>query len=492
VDVPDNPNLLVFLTDEQRYDTLACYGNDQLQMPNLNALAAESCVIDAAYCTQPVCTPARGSYLTGLYPHAHGAWFNNIPLDADAACLPEFLPPDYVTGYYGKWHLGDEIFAQHGFQAWRSVESTWINYNKHFSEGRDQGAKSTYHHYLRRRGYKPDADDGASFSRDLTTKLPERDGKPAYLATEAARFIREHRREPFALYVSFLEPHMPFYGPRDDQYDPAEVPLPANFDAVPGESDPLRTRLGYLRFLHEGFERYDLSKEMGWRQLVASYWGLCSLIDTHIGRVLATLDACDLMDNTIVVFTSDHGDMMASHRLLGKGVMYQESVRVPMLIRLPGQRTQRRVTGPFSQIDLVPTLLDLMGQPVPEVHGVSRRALVETGGRLDEDAFVIWNARPPSPDRVYPPYVVEAAGSAARAAEAYGDDVRTVVTPDGWRFTYSPAGDHALFNLQDDPGERVNLARQPGYRSLMKELTGRIREWQARVADPKTVSEALI
>jgi arylsulfatase A-like enzyme len=325
----------------------------------------------------------------------------------------------------------------------------------------------------------------------LTTKLPERDGKAAYLAREASQFIREHRHEPFALYVSFLEPHMPFYGPRDDQYDPDKVPLPANFDAVPGENDPLRERLGYLRFLHEGFERYDLSGELGWRQLIASYWGLCSLIDTHIGRVLATLDECGLMDNTIVVFTSDHGDMMGSHRLLGKGVMYQESVRVPLLIRLPGQKTQRRIQGPFSQIDLVATILDLMGQSVPVTHGVSRRELVETGGVLDEDVFILWNSRPPSPDRVYPPYILEAAGSASRARAAYADDVRTVVTPDGWRFTYSPIGDHALFNLQDDPGERANLAHRPEYQSLMNDLMSRIREWQTRVDDPNRIPSVI-
>lgn len=480
------PNLLVILTDEQRYDTLACYGNDRLQMPNLNALAAQSCVIDEAYCTQPVCTPARGSYMTGLYPHAHGAWFNNIPLDADAACLPEYLPGDYAAAYHGKWHLGDEIFAQHGFEDWRSVESTWINYNKHFSEGRDPQTKSTYHHFLRSRGYKPDTDDGRSFSRDLTTKLPERDGKVAYLAMEANRFIRTHQDEPFALYVSFLEPHMPFYGPRDDQYDPETVVLPPDFDAIPGEDDPLRARLGYLRYRYEGFERYDLSTEMGWRQMIAAYWGLCSLVDTHVGTILATLEACGLMDDTIIVFTSDHGDMMGSHRLMGKGVMYQPSVRVPLLVRLPGQTTQRRVTGPFSQIDLMPTLLDLMGQPVPEgLHGRSRRDLVETGGRMDEDVLIQWNCRQPAPDRVYPPYIVDVAGSSERAAAAFGDEVRTLVTPEGWRFTFSPAGDHALFNLRDDPGERVNLARRPEHAALIEDLTGRMRAQQARIGDTK-------
>ncbi len=484
------PNLVFIATDEQRFDTLACYGNGQIEMPALNALAADSCVIEEAYCTQPVCTPARGSYLTGLYPHAHGAWTNNLPLNAGAGCLPEMLSDEagYTTAYFGKWHLGDEIFAQHGFEAWRSVESTWINYNKHFSAGRDRSATSTYHQFLRSQGFKPDTDQGTNFSRELTTHLPERCGKPAYLADEAIAFIRAQQQRPFVLYTSFLEPHMPFSGPRDNQYDPQEVPLPTNFDAIPGESDPLQVRLAYLRYKYQGFERYDLSTEMGWRQLIAAYWGLCSLIDTHIGRILQTLEACGLMDETIIVFTSDHGDMMGSHRLIGKSVMYQESVRVPLLVRMPGQRTQRHVTGPFSQIDLTPTLLDLMGQPIPEgLHGVSRREVLESGGRIDEDVFLAWHCHPASADGDFPDYAREAAGSRKRAAAATSDPVRTIITPDGWRFTHSPAGDHALHHLPTDPGERQNLAQKPEMRDLIAELRARIRAWQNRVDDPMTI-----
>jgi arylsulfatase A-like enzyme len=484
------PNLLFIATDEQRFDTLACYGNTRIEMPNLNRLAAESCVVEEAYCTQPVCTPARGSYLTGLYPHAHGAWNNNIALNADARCLPELLAPEagYATAYYGKWHLGDEIFAQHGFEQWRSVESTWINYNKHFSPGRDRTARSTYHAYLRDRGFKPDVDGGTSFSRDLTTHLPERHGKPAYLADEAISYIREHRHQPFVLYTSFLEPHMPFYGPRDNQYDPMEVPLPDNFDAIPGPDDPLALRLSYLRYLHEGFERYDLSTEMGWRQLIAAYWGLCSLIDTHAGRILDALDECGLRDETIVVFTSDHGDMMGSHHLLAKGVMYQESARVPLLIRLPGQREQRRVSGPFSQIDLTPTLLDLMGQSRPEgLHGTSRRGPVESGGALDEDVFITWHCPQVVADCAGPGYALDAAGSCERIAAALSDQVRTLVTPDGWRFTHSPSGDHALHYLPDDPGERHNLAHDPERAPLLDDLRARMRRRQERVGEPVTL-----
>ncbi len=111
------PNILFLYTDEQRADTLACYGNKHNLMPNVDRLAAQSTVFDRAYCTNPVCTPSRGSILTGLYAHAHGAHDNNTFIDRDAKCLPEHLPAGaYATGYFGKWHLGDEIFPQHGLR----------------------------------------------------------------------------------------------------------------------------------------------------------------------------------------------------------------------------------------------------------------------------------------------------------------------------------------------------------------------------------------
>ena len=244
-----------------------------------------------------------------------------------------------------------------------------------------------------------------------------------------------------------------------------------------------RQRLHYVRWFHEGFERYDLSTEMGWRQMRAAYWGLCSLVDTHIGTILDTLAECGLFDDTIIVFTSDHGDMMGSHRLFGKGVMYQESVRVPLLIHLPGQMAPRHITGPFSQIDLVPTLLDLMGQPVPDgLHGASRADTVQQGGQFHDDVFIQWNSAA-APLRDYPGYMLDVAGSAERIYAVQHDDTRTIVTPDGWRFTYSPFGDHALFNLAMDREERHNLAQSPDHKMLIQALLARIAAWQERVFD---------
>jgi len=478
------PNLLFLFTDEQRADTMAAYGNRRIQTPNLNRLAAESVVFERAYVTQPVCTPSRASLMTGLYPHTCGCTANNVPLPADACCLPELLPAGhYATAYYGKWHLGDELFAQHGFDDWRSIEDI---YNQHFSPGRDRSKRSDYHHWLLAQGLAPA--NGERFGRGEAARLPERLSKPAYLAQEACRFIREHRRHPFVLYVNFLEPHMPFFGPRDDQHHPDDVLLPPNFEATPTADQPLAARLSCRVQYENGHSGLPLKTEADWRRMIANYWGLCSLVDTYVGRILAALEECGLDHNTIVVYTSDHGDMMGSHRLLAKCLMFEEAVRVPLLLRLPGAGGAR-IAPPVSQVDLVPTLLDLMGCPVPQgLDGASLRPLIEGDGPPPQDVFVEWNGRNASAldgalrGGELPDYLSSLA-TYEEAAEAAEDPVRTVVTPGGWKLNWSRRGDHELYNLREDPGETQNLAADPAARPRMRELAARIRRWQQRTGD---------
>jgi len=476
-------NLLFLYTDEQAFNTLAAYGNDRIAMPNLNRLAAESAVFEQAYVTQPVCTPSRSSLLTGLYPHANGCTQNNVALPAAVPCLPEMIAPGaYATGHFGKWHLGDELFAQHGFEEWVSVED---GYNAYFSEGRDHTVRSSYHRFLTSRGLAPKK--GNRFGRQEAARLPESLGKPAFLAAEASRFIQAHRDHPFLLYVNFLEPHMPFTGPRDSQYPPDAIPLPATFTHVLGPDQPLKARLLREHYRRNGFGGQPLETESDWRALIARYWGLCSLIDTHIGRILDTLDACGLRDTTLVVFTSDHGDMMGAHRLLAKCVMFQEAVRVPLLVRLPGVIRPGPIPGPASQVDLLPTLLDFLDRPAPDsLQGKSLRPRMEHPALTEpEDVFIEWNG--PNNglgDTVgsvqMPDWMAAEAGPAAVQA-AVTDPVRTIVTPDGWKFTCSPAGEHELYDLAEDPGETRN--RFSECRPLARQLLTRLLAWQERTGD---------
>ncbi|MBN1641061.1 MAG: sulfatase-like hydrolase/transferase [Anaerolineae bacterium] len=479
-----SPNLLFIFTDEQRYDTMAAYGNRAIETPALNRLAAQSVVFERAYVTQSVCTPSRSSILTGLYPHTNGCTENNIPLPADVPCLPEMLAPGaYATAYHGKWHLGDEVFAQHGFEEWRSIEDGYAPY---YGAGRDRDQRSTYHHWLIAQGCTPR--NGASFGRGEAARLPEALGKPAYLAQEASRYIREHQHEPFVLYVNFLEPHMPFYGPRDDQYDPAQIPLPPNFEARPTDRQPLKARLFERAYYQRGHSGLPLQTEADWRRMIANYWGLCSLVDTHVGAILDTLADCGLEENTIVVYTSDHGDMMGSHRLIAKCVAFEEAVRVPLLVRLPGQRSAVRVPQPVSQIDLAPTLLDLMGQPIPDgLQGASLRPAIDgQPDRAPHDVFIEWNGHNNGLGdvigQVSVPEEMRDLAPMDDIVSAITDPVRTVITPDGWKFNCSTRGEHELYYLHDDPLELVNRAG-PDMAPRMAALADRIRAWQARTGD---------
>jgi len=450
------PNLLFIWTDEQRADTMAAYGNTRIHAPSLNKLADESVVFQKAYVTQPVCTPNRSAVMTGLWPHTSGCTENNIPLPKDIRCLPELLnDPDYRTAYMGKWHLGDEIFAQHGFEEWVSIEDGYTNY---YSRGRDRNKRSDYHHFLIDKGYNPDR--GTKFSRAFAARRPIEHCKPSFLEMKACEFLRRHRSEPFILYINFLEPHMPFFGPLDNEHNPDDVDLPANF------SDPLEDNepLCYRRKREQCIKKYG-ADEKDIRSLIARYWGLVTQVDRSVGAILRTLETLGLAENTIVVYTSDHGDMMGSHHMVEKGVMYEEATRIPWLIRAPRMKGKGRlIKNCVSQIDMVPTLLELL--TTKSTDSLPGQSLVPrfTGGKVGQrDVFIEWN-----------PY------SKKRLEHLY---TRTIISPDGWKLCLSDVDKCQLFNLKEDPGETTNLFDSGKHADVIARLSKKIRHWQETVRD---------
>ncbi len=471
------PNLLVLWTDQQRFDTLAAYGNAAVRTPNLNRLAETSAVFERAYVSQPVCTPSRSTVLTGLWPHQNGCVRNNIPLRPDTKTLPELLDDaDYATGYFGKWHLGDEIFAQHGFQEWAATEY----YEAYYSEGRDKTAKPAYYHWLKDRGYKPDAYD--RFGRQYCTTLPEAHCKPSFLAAKATDFLRRHKDRPFILHVNYLEPHNPFNGPLNELHDPASIEPPANvFDDL-GETAPL----WYRHKSEGGKEGWRAEDAKKCRDLMRIYWGMVAQVDRSVGTILGELERLGRAEDTIVVFTSDHGEMLGAHALGGKGVSFEESVRVPLLVRAPGLRKGRRVARPVSNIDLVPTLLDLMGSKAG--RGLPGQSLVPAlrGEAPGEDpVFVEWNARTKPPKDKYLESPLASKDELRRAAMS---NFRMVVAPDGWKLCLFDADRPQLYHLARDPGETTNLAARPEHRDLVRRLTARLARWQEATGDTVAVT----
>ncbi len=464
------PNLLLIWTDEQRPDTLSAYGNTQTRTPNLDRLASVSTVFDHCICCSPVCTPSRGSILSGRWPHQHGALQNNIPLNPDCNTLAEYLGDDTRSSYLGKWHLGDEIYAQHGWQDWISFEDDYI---RHYTAGRDRSDRSDYHHYLRETGFPCDAhgEFGPFFSREYTASLGEPHTKAAWLGRRAADEIlaRTTSDTPWAMSINFLEPHMPFFGPLNHHYNPDELEVPPIFNRIP--EGPLPA--SYLNHCYEhaekGYDGQDVTTEAGWRRLMANYYGLVEMIDNTVGTILQALEESGQAENTLIVFTSDHGEMMGSHRMLGKGVLYQQSIEVPLMIHLPGQTDSRRVSGTFSHIDLLPTLLDLMGKEVPaDLPGSSRSDLCHTGGSLEEDVFLFWHAQRPE-----------------RTDSIKGQQWRGIVSPEGWKYAVTPGEEIGLlFQLKEDPWEQQNRFLDPDLSALRQDLHRRLTEWMEQEQDP--------
>lgn len=452
------PNILLIWTDEQRADTMRCYGNSFVHAPHLNRLAEESLVFEHAYCTQPICTPSRASILTGLYPHAHGCVANNTPLSTSHATLAE-MAGRYACSYFGKWHLGDEIIAQRGFTNWLSIEDGI--YRPYFSNPEYHSHFSDYHHYLYDLGYFPDtkAKDGAMvFSRRATALLPAEHTKAGFLGRKAAEFIANRPGEaPWLLSVSFLEPHMPFFGPYNDRYDPDTIPTGPAFALPPDAHASARKRDKAAQFREQGFEGRPLQSERDWRRMRANYYGLVSLVDEAVGRILAALECSGQAENTIVIFTSDHGEMMGDHACLAKSLTYEESIRVPLLVRVPGERG-RTLPGRVSQIDLAPTILDFMGQRAPaQLQGKSLRPVMRGEATLaGNDVFVEWNN---------------------------GEAWRTIVSREGWKLNLCATDRSEYYDLNTDPHELDNRYTDPSCRSQVELLTARIRAWQAETGD---------
>ncbi len=470
------PNLLYIFTDQQRADTLACYGNRQIETPALNGLAEDSFVFENAYVSQPVCSPARATMLTGLWPHTAGVPSCNVPLAADVPTIAEMLPGDYDTAFMGKWHLGDEIFPQHGFRTWVGTED---QYRRGYSESERLAEVSDYHHFLADNGHAPDMEllGQEVFSRHYAASLPEECTKAWYLGERASEYIRRQGDDPFALCVSYLEPHPPHTGPLNDYYDPDSLPAGPAFMRQPPFDAPLLVRLMAAFYMQSENYGLDLRTEAGWRALMARYWGNITLVDRSVGKILKALEESGKADDTIVVFTSDHGELMGDHGILGKTLMYEESIKVPMLLRAPMvEQAPRRVGGRFSHIDLVPTLLELLGiEERAGLQGRSRVPVLQGHENLDnDDVFIEWSGADGH---------ARAGLGEAEPNQSMVHPYRTIVTSDGWKLNLYGKGQGELYELNSDPYEMENLYHRSEQAGRVSDLAERIRDWQEETED---------
>ena len=463
------PNLIVFLTDQQRADTIVCDENGRIHTPNLRKLASGSVIFERAYVTQPLCVPSRASLLTGMWPHQTGCTKNGIFLDPRFRTFAELISDDnYHPAYIGKWQLGDEAKRQRGFRDWISTEGV-----------------SDYSRFLGSRGYTPDKPDG-SFSERLVSQLPLDISKPRFLEGHACEFIEKHRRDPFVLFVSFVEPHSPYNGPLNLEHALEDIELDATALAPANDNIPLRYKL--MREWQQAEAILDRKRLPSlyffgitpeeYRAMKQRYLGLVTMVDQSIGGILSCLEQAALLDETIVVHTSDHGDMLGAHHLFGKEVMFEEAVCVPYLVRLPSQRQSLSIAHPVSHIDFLPTLLNLLGEPKPDqCAGKSLVSLLHGETMLPETIFMEW-----SPNRVK---VMKGTKLAPRRTikRAMNESTRALISPEGWKLCLRDQDLNELYNLQTDPIEAHNLYYQDDYRAIIERATPDILSWQQATGD---------
>lgn len=483
------PNVIVILSDQQRADTLRCYGNDWMQTPGLNSLASRSFVFDNAYVTQPVCTPARASLLTGLYPHTAGPIVNKMALPTNVPTIAELVSDEYLCGYFGKWHLGDDVIPQHGFAVWVSAED---GHRVEYSRREFLYRFSDYHQHLVQHGFEPDHEVAGAriFSAGRRAELPEEHQMALFLGNQAADFIKRNRDRPFLMYVSTFEPHPPYTGPLNALYDAAKLPVGPAFLKYPeGASLYNRSRSAYyMQFMKDGVEPgpdeyihdaaagHNLRTELDWRRLRAQYLANITLVDSMAARIMAALEEAGIADDTIVVFSSEHGEMAGDHGLLEKRSFYEEASRVPLLMRVPWLNDKEaHVGGSAGHIDLVPTLLELMGEEVPRhLQGKSLGPVLRRTESLEDNpVFIQWNGVGSVPDRHLGNTTINLMNAMPW---------RSIVHR-RWKLNLCAADQGELFDLNADPHEMHNLFNDPARRDLVRELGARIRLWQQETGD---------
>ncbi len=470
------PNVLLFMTDQQRWDTLGSTGRTPCRTPNLDRLSRAGVTFDRCLTPDPICCPARAALFTGRYPHATGVG-NNRELPLERPALPEvFHQAGYHVAYAGKWHLGHGR-AQAGFHAFAGERGReykqWLeahNFEDTYPYGRPE-----FSFFFNGEGRNRISSPHTAPQPGLTETTFD-----TWVANRALEHLETRPLDrPFFHVCSFHGPHPVFSVPEPyySLYDPAAVPEPANF-ADPMDGKPAFQR----RSIWHGAAKAHGTTWEPWRRSMAVYWGYITLLDELIGRVLGRLESLGLADDTIVVMTADHGELMGSHGLFQKSSMYEEALRVPLIIRaprlVPAAAGGRRIVAPVSLTDLAPTLLGLTGL------GDLGTRLLEPHGR---DLSTWLAGQEPVPPAFLGSGDDPAAGAVFSEYKPYqGEgmtDIRCIIGP-RYKYAWNRDDRDELYDTWADPLELHNRAGDPALGEVRRALRQRLLAWMQQTDDP--------
>ncbi len=506
------PNFLVIITDQHRPDHTGFGGNAVVETPHLDGLAASGMRFDRALVANPICMPNRASIATGRMPSVHGTRYNGIPLDWTAnTFLRKLREVGYHNGWFGKCHfqnMGHNVqVADHFFGKAPSEDAVQPRYPEGWDRYEDDArhrrervtipkdfygidevelvvqhadlASGHYYQWLLEQDVDPKTIRGpqnalpydAKWNQVWKTAVPEALYPTSYVTDRSVAFLERQagRDQPFVAVCSYPDPHHPFTPPGRyfDQYDPEKIPLPETFD------DPHAESMRHLRRMKQNpgkqlaqMAPFSPTVEQ-YQEMAACEYGMVSMIDDGVGRILAALDTSGRADDTVVLFTSDHGDMFGDHGLMLKAAMHYEGcIRVPLVIRSPG-RTPGVSRSLASSLDIAQTLLELAG--ADEFLGMQGTSLVPL---LDDPDATVRDHVLVEEDEMFD---LVGNGQPLR--------MRTLVTEEARITIYRGESEGELFDLQRDPSERHNLWNDRSRAALRNEMTARLSQTLMEYAD---------
>ncbi len=450
-------NILLITTDQLRYDALGANGNKAIRTPHLDGLAGEGVRCSRAYTPCALCSPARASLLTGRFPHRHGV-LTNTGQDQTRPEMPEhevtfaqlLTRGGYRTGYVGKWHVG----VAKGPKDWGFTDmepQPRRDFRAQFGETiRFDDVQSSRVHDNR---FVLAARRDGSMANDDT----------GYCESQGTALLEEYARgdKPFFLRIDFSAPHPPYVVPEPyaSMYSPSDIDLEASITDEGFVGKP---------YIHEEQTRRwgtgDLTEDT-WRRIIARYYGLVTLVDDAVGRLLERLHGLGLEDNTLVIFTADHGDATGSHRMYDKGYCgYEEQFHIPLILRGRGLAGGRVCEEWITSLDLMPTIVEAAGQELPPdlaIDGQSLLPAIREGASLGRDSIF-----------------------AEFHGMQYGLCSLRLVRDERHKYVLNANDRPELYDLAADPCELRNLAGTEDAAEDERRMYAKLLRWMERTADP--------